>query len=161
MRIKTIIFTTVAAMALAACGGADKPAATTPAGGDGPATAVEADTRSLYERLGGLPAITAVVKDFVGNVAADDRINAAFINANIPNLESKLVDQICQATGGPCTYTGGDMKTVHTGMKITEEAFNAMVEDLVVSLDKFKVGEREQNELLGALGSMKPDIVGL
>ncbi len=71
-----------------------------------------------------------------------------------------LVDQICQATGGPCTYTGRSMKAAHAGMRITSGEFDALVEDLVRSLDKLKVGAREKNELLGALGGMKGDIVG-
>ena len=115
--------------------------------------------QSLYQRLGGKEAITAVVDDFIGNVAADARINKRFANANIPRLKTLLVEQICAASGGPCTYTGRDMTTAHTGMNIQSAEFDALVEDLVKSLDKFKVPEREQGELLGALGGMKPAIV--
>jgi hemoglobin len=115
--------------------------------------------KSLYDRLGGKPAIQAVVDDFIGNVAADTRINKRFANANVPRLKTMLVDQICEATGGPCKYTGQPMKAAHTGMKITDAEFNALVEDLVKSLDKFKVPAAEKNELLTALGSMKGDIV--
>jgi hemoglobin len=114
---------------------------------------------SLYDRLGGKPAITAVVDQFVANVAADERINGFFANADIPGLKGKLVDQICQASGGPCTYAGLDMKTAHQGMGVKDEHFNALVEDLVAALDKFNVPEKEKNELLGALGPMKGDIV--
>lgn len=116
--------------------------------------------RSLYERLGGKDAITAVIDDFVANVAADARINKRFANTNIPHLKQMLVDQVCQATGGPCTYSGRPMADAHRGMHITEAEFNALVEDLTKSLDKFKVGEREKTELLGALGGMKGQIVG-
>ena len=115
--------------------------------------------QSLYQRLGGKEAITAVVDDFIGNVAADARINKRFANANIPRLKTLLVEQICAASGGPCTYTGRDMTTAHTGMNIQPSEFDALVEDLVKSLDKFKVPEREKGELLGALGGMKPAIV--
>src|SRR6266850_5207458 len=118
------------------------------------------EKKSLYDRLGGKPAITAVVDDFVGNVAGDTRINKRFANADIPRLKSRLVDQVCEATGGPCKYTGANMRDAHTGMKITDAEFNALVEDLVKSLDKFKVPAKEKNELLGALGGMKPQIVG-
>lgn len=115
---------------------------------------------SLYDRLGGRDAIAAVVKDFVEErVAKDPRINAQFANSDIPALEAKLVDQICQATGGPCTYTGKDMKTAHLGMTIKDSDFDAIVEDLKASLDHFKVGAREQQELLGALAQMRGDIV--
>ena len=115
--------------------------------------------KSLYDRLGGKPAITAVVDDFVGRVAADTRINGKFANADLPRLKMMLVDQICQASGGPCTYTGRDMKTAHAGMGISGSEFDALVRDLVASLNKFKVPEQEKNELLAALGPMKQDIV--
>jgi hemoglobin len=117
-----------------------------------------ADT-SLYERLGGKPAITAVVEDFVGRVTADHRINGKFANANIPRLKAMLVDQICEASGGPCKYAGRDMKTTHAGMQISGGEFDALVENLVATLNKYRVGEREKKELLGALGPMKGDIV--
>jgi hemoglobin len=115
--------------------------------------------KSLYDRLGGKPAIFAVVEDFVGRVAADSRINGKFANANIPRLKSMLTEQICQASGGPCTYKGRDMKSSHAGMGITGEEFDALVGDLVATLNKFEVGDREKNELLGALAPMKKDIV--
>jgi hemoglobin len=115
--------------------------------------------KSLYERLGGLDAIKAVVDDFVANVAADTAINARFANTNMPAFKQQLVDQICEATGGPCKYTGKDMPTAHAGMKISDAEFDALVGDLKKTLDKFKVPDREQGELLGALGGMKSDIV--
>ncbi|WP_447983366.1 group I truncated hemoglobin [Nitrospira sp. Nam74] len=114
---------------------------------------------SLYERLGKKEAITAVVDDFVGRVASDGRINGKFANANIPRLKAMLVEQICAASGGPCTYTGRDMKTTHAGMAITNEQFDALVGDLVTTLNKFHVPEREKKELLGALGPVRKDVV--
>jgi hemoglobin len=118
-----------------------------------------AHQRSLYERLGGYPAITAVVDDFVGNVARDKRINRFFARANIGRLKARLVEQICQGTGGPCVYTGGDMRSVHAGMGIRSQDFNALVQDLGKTLNKFKVPPREQRELVAILGPMKKDIV--
>ena len=115
--------------------------------------------RTLYDRLGGKAAISAVVEDFVARVAADTRINGRFANADVPRLKTMLTDQICQATGGPCSYTGRDMKSAHSGMRITGDEFDALVGDLVVTLNKFKVEEREKSELLGALAPMKQDIV--
>ncbi len=115
--------------------------------------------KSLYDRLGGKPAITAVVDDFVARVAADSRINGKFANTDIPRLKMLLVEQICQASGGPCTYTGRSMKATHLGMGVSSSDFDALVGDLVATLNKFKVPEREKNELLGALGPMKSDIV--
>lgn len=115
---------------------------------------------TLYDRLGGQPAITAVVDDFIGNVAGDARINQRFAKTDIPKLKRMLVDQICAGSGGPCKYTGRDMATAHEGMNIRGEEFDALVQDLVKSLDKFKVPEREKGELLGLLGPMKGAIVG-
>ena len=115
--------------------------------------------KPLYERLGGKPAITAVVEDFVGRVAADDRINGKFANTDIPRLKMLLVEQICQASGGPCSYTGRSMKATHAGMGVSKADFDALVGDLVATLNKFKVPEREKNELLGALAPMKKDII--
>lgn len=114
---------------------------------------------SLYERLGGLPAITAVVEDFYQGVAADERINGFFIGSNGAEINRLLIEQICEATGGPCKYSGRDMITVHTGMNISEAQFNALVENLIRSLNKFRVPSREQQELLKLLGSMKGEIV--
>jgi hemoglobin len=120
--------------------------------------------KSLYDRLGGKKAISAVVDEFVGRVAADNRINAFFsATASDPKrlatFKTKLVDQICQASGGPCTYKGKDMKTAHMGMGVSGADFNALVEDLVGALDKFNVPAHEKDQLLGALGPMKTDIV--
>jgi hemoglobin len=115
--------------------------------------------KSLYNRLGGKEAITAVVAQFVANVAADVRINGRFATTDIPKLKKHLVDQICSATGGPCTYSGRDMRTTHAGMKITNGDFAALVEDLVAALDRFKVPAQEKDELLALLGPMKKDIV--
>ena len=121
-------------------------------------------TTSLYQRLGGKKAITAVVDEFVSRCAADTRINSFFAAAaadphRLAAFKSHLVDQICEASGGPCKYQGKDMKTAHRGMGVTGAAFSALVEDLVGALDKFHVGEQEKKDLLGALGPMKADIV--
>ncbi len=115
--------------------------------------------RSLYERLGGKSAIVAVVDDFVGNVAADKRINRFFANTDIPRLKRRLVEQICAGTGGPCVYRGRSMKAAHRGLGIQNRHFNALVEDLAKTLNKFKVPEREQKELVAILAPMRKDIV--
>jgi truncated hemoglobin YjbI len=116
-------------------------------------------TGSLYERLGGMAAISAVVEDFAGNVLADSRINKKFAKSDPTRLVSNLKDFVCNATGGPCRYSGLSMKESHKHMRVTGGEFNALVEDLVKSLDKFKVGDKEKNDLLGALAGLKGDIV--
>jgi hemoglobin len=123
------------------------------------AGSASAQQASLYQRLGGYPAIKAVVDDFVGNVAADRRINRFFANTDIPRLKRNLVDQICAGTGGSCVYTGRDMKSAHAGMGVRGKDFNALVQDLQKTLRKFKVPKKEQGELLAILGPMKSDIV--
>ena len=154
MNIRSVLFSVVigvSSLGVVACGGKAKDGGTMNNGGS---------AKSLYDRLGGKDAITAVVGDFLDNVAADATINARFKNADLPGLKQKLIDQICVATGGPCKYTGKTMAEAHAGMQIKEEEFNALVNDLTKSLVKFKVGDQEQKDLLGALGGMKGDIVG-
>jgi hemoglobin len=115
--------------------------------------------QSLYERLGGKDAIVAVIDDFVARCAADDRINGKFVRTDIPRLKANLVDQVCEASGGPCTYSGRDMRTTHDAMAVTAGEFDALVEDLVATLDRFNVGESEKAELLSVLAPMRTDIV--
>jgi hemoglobin len=118
---------------------------------------------SLYKRLGGREGIALVVDDFVVNMAADTRVNARFKSlppAAVAKFKSNLSDQICDATGGPCSYLGRDMKTTHQGMQITDAEWTATVENLVKALDKNKAGAAAKNELLAVLGPMKGDIVG-
>lgn len=115
--------------------------------------------KPLYERLGGKGAITAVVETFVGNVGGDARINGYFASTDLAKLKVHLVNQICEASGGSCKYSGRTMKQTHAGMGVTDAAFGALVEDLVAALDHHKVGKTEKDELLGVLGPMKSDIV--
>ena len=159
MRLKMILVVALASAGLAACGGGKKGDTMEGGGGGSDMAAGSASAKSLYDRLGGKDAITAVVDKFLTNVIADDRINGFFKNADAANLKKQLVDQICHASGGPCTYEGKDMKTAHAGMGIKEADFNALVEDLVKALDEFKVPEDAKSDLLAALGGMKGDIV--
>jgi truncated hemoglobin YjbI len=120
---------------------------------------------SLYAQLGGNAAISAVIDQFIANVAGDSRINAFFVDAasdpvRLTKLRNNLINQIGAATGGTEKYTGLDMKTAHKGMKITDAHFNALVEDLQASLVKYNVQSKAKIELLGALGGMRADIVG-
>ena len=148
MTIRSILLALT--LGVVACGGGKKQTTTT----------TQASGKSLYDRLGGVDAIKAVVKDFVEEqVAKDSRINARFANTDIPKLEEHLTNQICEATGGPCKYTGRSMKESHAGMGITEAEFGALVEDLKKSLAKFNVPQPEQDELIGALAKMHDDIV--
>lgn len=115
--------------------------------------------KPLFDRLGGKGAIEAVIDDFLGRVAGDERINSGFAVGHLPRLRQRLIELVCAATGGPCVYSGRDMQTVHAGMKVTNEQFDALVGHLVATLDKFKVPEKEKGELLGLLGPMRSSIV--
>lgn len=149
--------TVVALSALSACARKEEAPVTD-------STAAATATRTLYDRLGGTTAIASVVDGFVANVAADTRINKFFTHvasdtAAMRQFKQKLVEQVCQGTGGPCTYTGKDMKTAHAGMGLTNADFDALVEDLVKALDAAGVQQAEKDELLGILGPMRADIV--
>lgn len=151
---KGMLFTSfVAAIALAsaACGGTSSTTGTT-----------TPTQRPLYDRIGGMDAIKLVVEQFVANVLADTRINAFFIDKADPaRLKEKLVEQICAASGGPCKYTGKNMREAHAGMGVTDADFTALVEDLIAALKQYNVPQPEQDELLTKLGALKPEIVGV
>ncbi len=115
--------------------------------------------RSLYDRLGGTDAITAVVRAVVDRQMKDDRINQKFARTNVDRLIKEFVDQICEATGGPCKYTGRSMTEAHHNMGVTNGEFQAFVEDVVAVLNDFKVGKAEQDELLNILAPLRGEIV--
>src|SRR5215475_4252462 len=114
---------------------------------------------SLYERLGRRPGIDVVMHTFVGNIGRDKRINVRFMFVDMDVLQSHLSDQVCAASGGPCPYTGRQMKPLHASMHVRGTEFDAMGEDLVAALKANGVPEREQKELLAIIGSTRGDIV--
>lgn len=119
---------------------------------------------TLYDTLGGETAVHAVVGEFLTVVSADTRINWFFATTDIADLQGKLEDQICVATGGPCTYTGGTMVAVHADMAITDEQFDALAEDMLAALDNLGIpyaldGSQPIDGLLVSLVGMKSDIV--
>jgi hemoglobin len=118
--------------------------------------------KSLYARLGGYDAIAAVVDDFVGRLVADKKLTKFFVGHSEDSLHKirmHVIDQLCAAAGGPCLYTGRDMKTSHHGLGITGDDWDAAANHLVESLDKFKVPKAEKDELLAIVSSLKKDIV--
>src|SRR5258705_11644159 len=117
---------------------------------------------SLYQRLGGYDAWAAVSDDFLGHLASDPQMGRFFVGLSSDSrleVRQHVVDFLCVATGGPCKYTGHDMKTVHTGLNFTESDWSSMVKYLVGTLDKFKVPEKEKNEVLTALAGFEGGIV--
>ncbi len=131
-----------------------------------PATApAPQPTASLYDRLGGVYSIAAVVDDFVDRLLADPIITAnkkvveAMGKITKPGLKYRITELLCQSAGGPQKYTGRPMKDSHAHLNITDGEWAATVKDLLGSLEKLNVPEQEQNELLVILGSTKADIV--
>ncbi len=114
---------------------------------------------SLYDRLGGKGAITAVVDVFVDRLVADPQVGARFASADVNRFKMLNTELVCMATGGPCKYSGQDMKKTHNGMRISQAEFNTVAGHLSATLKKFKVPKQEQEELLGIIGSLQKDIV--
>lgn len=118
--------------------------------------------KTLYERLGGYDALAAVTDDFAARLATDKKLGKYFVGLSddsMKKLRQHVIDFLCLATGGPCAYTGRDMKLVHTGLEITKEEWDISVKHLIATLDKFKVPEKEKNEVLAAIGGLEKDIV--
>src|SRR5919201_1719570 len=117
---------------------------------------------TLYKRLGGYDAIAAVTDDFIGRLASDKQLARFLVGLSADSqkkLRQHVVDQLCEATGGPCFYIGRSMKASHAGLGITESDWQVTVKHLVASLDKFKVPEKEKGEMLAIASSLKADIV--
>ena len=128
-------------------------------GGSRPSRAQE---KSLYERVGGYNALAAVVDEFIGRLVADKQFEKFFAGHSIDSkkrIRQHILDQFCAATGGPCVYTGREMKTTHAGLGITEADWDAAAKHLAASLDKFKVPEKEKGEILAFVTTLKKDIV--
>jgi hemoglobin len=114
---------------------------------------------SLYDRLGRRPGIDVVMHTFVGNIGRDKRVNVRFMFVDLDVLQAHLTDQVCAASGGPCTYTGRAMKPLHAPMHVRAAEFDALGEDLIAALKTHAVPERETKELLAIIASTRPDIV--
>ena len=118
---------------------------------------------SLYKRLGGYDALAAVSDEFLQRLGADKRLGRFVVGLSVDSrkkLRQHLVDFLCEKSGGPCIYIGRDMKTSHTGLSITEEDWKAGADALVATLDKFKVPQKERDEVVALVMSLKGDIVG-
>jgi hemoglobin len=119
---------------------------------------------TLYERLGGQPAIEAVASHLVDSILTDSRVNKWFVHAaaspeNTQAYKHELATFLCQSTQGPCKYAGLDMTAAHRGKHVTPEAFDAVVQDLVKVLDNLNVPAREKGDVLALLAPLKMVIV--
>jgi hemoglobin len=181
-RVQTVVTAAVLVAVVSACGGLhplrSSSAASAPAPKGAPAAAPVAapvasspataapltakDGPSLYHRLGGYDAIAAVTDDFLGRATNDPVIVPFFkglTTADLRRIRQHLVDQLCNATGGPCFYPGKDMKTAHAEFEITPAVWNAFTGHLNETIARFKIGDRERNELVAIIESVRPDIV--
>ncbi len=113
---------------------------------------------SLYNDLGGEPGIVAIIDHFLWNLADDERINRHFADTNIERFRSKLVEQFCSLSGGPCVYSGDDMARTHAGLDINDAHFNAVVENLIEAMEALEIGTGAQNRLLARLAPLHRDI---
>jgi hemoglobin len=148
MKLSTALAAFVLAFAVAAPAAAQQPMAP--------------QAPSLYKRVGGYDALAAVTDDFLGKLAGDPQFAKFFAGHStdsIKRIRQLIVDQLCAVTGGPCVYTGRDMKTSHAGLGISEADWNTSVKYLVGTLDKFSVPAKEKDEILGAVSTLKKDIV--
>lgn len=132
--------------------------------GTSPAARAQEKEKSLYERLGGYDAVAAVVDEFIKRLGEDKQLGRFLTGLSTDSkkkLRQHVLNQFCAATGGPCIYTGRDMKTVHTGLGITDAEWEIGAKHLADTLDKYKVPKKEKDEVIAFVSSLKKDIVGL
>ncbi|MHB8448263.1 MAG: group I truncated hemoglobin [Rudaea sp.] len=115
---------------------------------------------ALYRELGETPGITRVVDRFFLRINADARINTLFAHVDHDDLRRLVIEQLCQASGGPCVYSGRSMEDAHSGLNLSNADFDAFIGDLRSALDEAKVGKAAQRQLLALLEPMRPQIVG-
>ncbi len=143
-RLKTLTIVLLGALLLGAC------ASHGPARDD-----------SLYRALGEREGIEMLVDGLLFRISENQKILHHFAEADPARLHRTLTEQFCELSGGPCTYSGDDMVTVHTGMEITEAEFNSLVEDLLEVMDHQRIPVQAQNRLLARLAPMRAEIIGL
>jgi hemoglobin len=123
------------------------------------------DSPSLYERLGGVYSIATVIDDLIDRVMTDPRLNAnprvdeAHHRVSPAGFKYLVTEMVCWASGGPQNYTGRSMKEMHQHLMITATEWEAFLDDLQQSLDKFAVPQVEQAEIKAIVGSTRADIV--
>jgi len=125
----------------------------------GLAAATSAEGNTLFAAMGGEPVLRTAVDRFTDLVVADDRINFTFAEADLGKFKRLLFEQLCEVSGGPCRYTGRDMRTAHAKLHITTAEFNALAEDLYIALGKAGVPYRQQNKLMALLAPLQRQIV--
>lgn len=115
---------------------------------------------SDYDRIGGAPAVTAVVADFYDRVLADPELAPFFEGVDLARLRRHQVLLVSQVLGGPAEYDGRELRDAHSGMEITGEHFSAVVTHLVDAMGSAGVPDEVVDRVVSALGSARSDIVG-
>ena len=118
-----------------------------------------AETKSLYERIGGEAVVQKVTEQTLQQMVTNPEVSQSFHKVNMDKLAKKIAEHTCAITDGGCKYTGDEIKLVHAGLNITENEYYALVEALRAALDANGVGEQEKNELLRLLAPMKRDVI--
>jgi hemoglobin len=114
---------------------------------------------TLFESMGGEDVLRTTVDRFAELLVADDRLNFTFADADMAKFKKLLFEQLCELSGGPCRYTGRDMRTSHAKLKLRTAEFNALAEDLYIALGKAGVAYRQQNKLMALLAPLQRQIV--
>lgn len=115
---------------------------------------------SLYAALGERSGIAQIVEDLLYIIVEDERIAFQFRGLDVEQFHTNLTDQLCELSGGPCTYTGMTMAEAHEGMGINQTQFNALVEDLILAMERNRIPIGAQNRLLARLVPLQAEIVG-
>jgi len=116
---------------------------------------------TLYERLGGAKGIAAITEDIWGNHTSNPLVQNRYAKSDPENVKMMVRDFFGAGTGGSENYKGQDMLTAHTGMNINDQEFNGVVDDVLKALRSNGIGDKEHDEVLAILYSMKGDIVGV
>lgn len=116
---------------------------------------------SLYQQLGERESIANVVEDLLYLIVEDERINQQFKGMDVAQFHHNLTDQLCELSGGPCAYTGREMRELHSDMAITDTQFNALAENLILAMEKNDIPTGAQNRLIKQLLPLYPDIRNL
>ena len=151
--MQKLFVTALGVLLLSASAAAAAPDLPSPAG----ATPIAGD--AVYKAFHDQAGIQRIMDDFVPRITSDPRIMGRFKTTNLDRLKLELVMQVCYLTGGPCQYTGRDMKEAHASLGLQNLDFNALAEDLQLSMDKEKVSFTAQNQLLAKLAPMQRAIV--
>lgn len=123
------------------------------------AACTTAPKKSLYEELGQYEGIDNIVRELIFVIAKDERVNPRYKGVNLQHFKKGLSDYICNLSGGPCKYESENMKIVHAGHNYTNTEFNAIVDDLILAMEKRGIPVGVQNRLLALLAPAYKDVV--